>query len=80
MQESTKPANFTIDENATCVDTVLRYRAENPHHAAVPSPCERRVGQRHGCTVRRRVDAVAKGLIASGVAAGDRVALLSSTR
>ena len=30
MQESTKPANFTIDENATCVDTVLRYRAENP--------------------------------------------------
>lgn len=80
MQESTKPANFTIDENATCVDTVLRYRAENP-----TMPLFRRHvnGAWVNVTAAQfadEVDAVAKGLIASGVAAGDRVALLSSTR
>ena len=62
------------------MDTVLRYRAENP-----TMPLFRRHvnGAWVNVTAAQfadEVDAVAKGLIASGVAAGDRVAPLSSTR
>ncbi|GAB09537.1 long-chain fatty-acid--CoA ligase [Gordonia araii NBRC 100433] len=80
MIESSTPANFTIDESKTCVDTVLRYRAERP-----TMPLFRRYANGAWVNVTAgqfadEVDAVAKGLIASGVQPGDRVALLSSTR
>ncbi len=80
MQESTAAANFTIDASTTCVDTVLRYRAERP-----TMPLFRRFANGTWVNVTAaqfadEVDAVAKGLIASGVQPGDRVALLSSTR
>ncbi|QKT06881.1 long-chain fatty acid--CoA ligase [Gordonia sp. X0973] len=80
MRESTTPADYTVDEASTCVDTVLRYRTQRP-----TMPLFRRHANGAWVNVTAaqfadEVDAVAKGLIASGVKAGDRVALLSSTR
>ncbi|MFT4199863.1 AMP-dependent synthetase/ligase [Gordonia sp. (in: high G+C Gram-positive bacteria)] len=80
LKESSTSATFTIDESRTCVDTVLDYRAQRP-----TLPVFRRYANGAWVNVTAaqfadEVDAVAKGLVASGVKAGDRVALLSSTR
>ncbi|MFT3899680.1 MAG: long-chain fatty acid--CoA ligase [Gordonia sp. (in: high G+C Gram-positive bacteria)] len=80
LKEYSTPAHFTIDESRTCVDTVLDYRAKFP---AMPLFRRHENGAWVNVTAAQfadEVDAVAKGLIASGVKPGDRVALLSSTR
>ncbi|MFM9376512.1 AMP-dependent synthetase/ligase [Gordonia sp. VNK21] len=81
MQEYTTPSTFTVDDRATTVTRVQTLRRERP-----TMPVFKRRGESgNWITVTARdfadeVDAIAKGLIASGVDAGDRVALLSSTR
>ncbi|MGC4932489.1 AMP-dependent synthetase/ligase [Gordonia sp. DT30] len=80
MQEFTTPSDLTVDDKATTVDAILRYRAERP---TMPLFKRRSSGTWITVTAKHfadEVDAVAKGLIASGVAPGDRVAILSSTR
>ena len=80
MRELSVPASVHVDDGDTLSDTVFALADEHPDAVAV----------------RRRVDddwaevtyeafvaeivAVARGLIASGIAPGDRVALLSRTR
>lgn len=81
MQEFTAPSITTVDENATTITALQRYRKDRP---TLPL-FRRRADSGQWITVTAGafaddVDAVAKGLIAAGVSRGDRVALLSSTR
>ena len=80
MQQYSTPSTVSIEDKATTVDSILRYRAERP-----TMPMFKKRSDGHWITVTAKqfvdeVDAVAKGLIASGIAPGDRVAILSSTR
>ncbi|MDY6809463.1 AMP-binding protein [Gordonia sp. HNM0687] len=80
MQQYTTPSDLAIEDKATTVDSILRYRAERP---TMPLLRRRSGNQWINVTAKQfadEVDAVAKGLIASGVKQGDRVAILSSTR
>ncbi|WP_132993771.1 AMP-dependent synthetase/ligase [Gordonia zhaorongruii] len=81
MQEYTTPSITSIDPDATTITTIQRYRAERPDLPLF----KRRAGSGPWVTVTAAqfaddVDGVAKGLIAAGINAGDRVAILSSTR
>jgi long-chain acyl-CoA synthetase len=74
------PASFTIPDDASMADTVYRYEKESPNFV----PFQRLVnGNWTDVTAARfatEVAAAAKGLIASGIELGDRVAILSATR
>ncbi|GGF38493.1 AMP-dependent synthetase/ligase [Williamsia phyllosphaerae] len=78
--EATTPAKFVVADDASIIDAPLRYRSERPDLELF----RRRSGDTW-TTVKARefadqIDSAAKGLIGAGVAAGDRVAILSSTR
>ncbi len=80
MQQVSVPAGYDIPADATVLDTISRFREEDPGREMM-----RRITPQGWQSVSAKqfadqVDAVAKGLIASGVATGDRVGLLSSTR
>ena len=81
MQEYTTPSTLTVGDDVTTITRIQQLRRTNP-----TMPVFRRLGDSgHWLTVTAQqfaeeVDAVAKGLIASGITPGDRVALLSSTR
>ncbi|MGV9860796.1 AMP-dependent synthetase/ligase [Gordonia sp. NPDC003425] len=80
MQEYTTPSNLTIEEKATTVDAILRHREQRP---TLPALRRRVAGEWTTVTSKQfadEVDALAKGLIASGVVPGDRVAIMSATR
>ncbi|MCZ4563269.1 long-chain fatty acid--CoA ligase [Rhodococcus sp. IEGM 1401] len=80
MREYSVPASFTIPDDASMADTVYRYEKESPNFV----PFQRLVnGNWTDVTAARfatEVAAAAKGLIASGIELGDRVAILSATR
>ncbi|MBY4129155.1 long-chain fatty acid--CoA ligase [Rhodococcus fascians] len=80
MREYSVPASFTIPDDASMADTVFRYEKESPNFV----PFQRLVnGTWTDITAgqfAKEVTAVAKGLIASGIELGDRVAILSATR
>ncbi|MCF8588376.1 AMP-dependent synthetase/ligase [Gordonia liuliyuniae] len=81
MQEYTTPSITTVDPNTTTISKLQQYRAQRP---TLPL-FKRRSDGGNWVTVTAsqfgdEVDEIAKGLIAAGVNAGDRVALLSSTR
>ncbi|MDV6309684.1 AMP-dependent synthetase/ligase [Gordonia amicalis] len=80
QQQYATPSDLTIDEKANLVDSILRYRTERP---TMPLFRKRSHNQWINVTAKHfadEVDAVAKGLVASGIEPGDRVAILSSTR
>jgi len=80
VREYSVPASFTIPDDASMADTVYRYEKESPNFV----PFQRlENGNWTDITAARfatEVAAAAKGLIASGIELGDRVAILSATR
>ena len=80
MSEIAVPQSFSIPENTSMADSVFRHEKESPEFV----PFERLVdGKWVPVTARQfasEVRAVAKGLMASGIELGDRVAVLSATR
>ncbi|MCK8671844.1 long-chain fatty acid--CoA ligase [Rhodococcus sp. HM1] len=80
MSEISVPQSFSIPEDASMADSVFRHEKESPDFV----PFERLIdGTWTKVTAKEfaaQVRAVAKGLIASGIELGDRVAILSSTR
>ncbi|MDV6292491.1 AMP-dependent synthetase/ligase [Rhodococcus aetherivorans] len=80
MREFAVPQSFSIPEDASMADAVFRHEKESPTWV----PFERRVDGRWvsvtAAEFAAQVRGVAKGLMASGIELGDRVAILSSTR
>ena len=80
MREFSVPLNFTVPDDGSAVDAVYAHAEKNPTLALF----KRRTGGTWVDVTAREiaetVTAVAKGLIASGVGPGDRVALMSGTR
>lgn len=80
MLKFSNPATYTVPEDASMVASVFRYAKEQPGHV----PFQRRRGDTfYDVTSKQFADevtAVAKGLIASGIEADDRVAIMSPTR
>ncbi len=80
MTEYAVPASYTVSDDASLSDVVFRYADETPRLV----PFRRlRAGAWTDVTAAQfaeEVTALAKGLIASGVRHGDRVALMSPTR
>ncbi|MDM7490244.1 long-chain fatty acid--CoA ligase [Rhodococcus sp. CSLK01-03] len=80
MKEFAVPQSFSIPEDASMADAVFRHEKESPTWV----PFERRIDGRWvsvtAAEFAAQVRGVAKGLMASGIELGDRVAILSSTR
>ncbi len=80
MREFAVPTTYDLDESGILARLPRRRAAERPHHVSF----ERfENGQWHAVTAKTfaaAVTATAKGLIASGIQAGDRVAIMAGTR
>ena len=81
MREFSTPATYVVPPTGNLSDDVVRNAAEAPDVAVLsrPGPDGTWVDVT-SAEFLAEVSAVAKGLIAAGVGAGDRVALLSKTR
>jgi long-chain acyl-CoA synthetase len=80
VREYSVPATITLEPTENCTDAVFRNAAEAPDAVVFARP---HGGAWQDITAREfrdEVVAVAKGLVAAGVRAGDRVALMSKTR
>jgi long-chain acyl-CoA synthetase len=81
MREFEAPASYTIPEDANNSDNVFRYAKESP--AAVMFNVPDGTGgwrEVRAAEFAKAVTDVAKGLIASGIELGDRVAIMAATR
>ncbi|MFD4402816.1 AMP-dependent synthetase/ligase [Nocardia sp. NPDC058499] len=81
MREFEAPASYTIPEDANNSDAVFRHAKESPAAVVFNVP-DGRGGWRdvRAEEFAQSVTDVAKGLIASGVELGDRVAIMAATR
>lgn len=80
MREYSMPASFTVGEHENIVSSVYAHEADSPDHVIF-----RRVVNGSWVDVTcaeaaEQIRGVALGLIAEGIAPGDRVAILSATR
>ncbi|MFB8007910.1 AMP-dependent synthetase/ligase [Nocardia sp. NPDC056000] len=73
-------ASYTIAEGAALTDVVDNLERDSPDFVAFQIPEGSGWRDVTAAEFAAQVRAVAKGLIASGIAAGDRVALMSATR
>ncbi|SNS86690.1 AMP-dependent synthetase/ligase [Rhodococcoides kyotonense] len=80
MREYSVPASFTIPDDASMADTVFRYEKESPNLVPFQRLVDGAWSDVTAAQFAREVKGVAKGLIASGIELGDRVAILSATR
>lgn len=79
-REFTVPAPFTVDEHDNIVSSVYAHERDDPDHVIFQRLVD---GSWIDVTSRQAADQIrsaARGLIAQGIAPGDRVALLSATR
>jgi long-chain acyl-CoA synthetase len=80
VREYSVPATTAVGAEENLLDAVFRHATENPDAVAVKV---QRAGEWQPITCAefaQQITAVARGLVASGVQPGDRVALLSRTR
>jgi long-chain acyl-CoA synthetase len=80
VAEYSVPSSFTLPDDANLTDAVFGNAAEFPDNVAFDRKAGGGWQPVTSKTFAEEVKAIAAGLIASGVAAGDRVAVLSSTR
>ena len=80
MREFSVPASFTVGEHDNVVSSVFSHERDDPDHVIFQRLID---GAWTGVTCKEAADQIrsaALGLIAEGVAPGDRVAVLSATR
>ncbi|GAA4480212.1 long-chain fatty acid--CoA ligase [Rhodococcus olei] len=80
MREFSVPLNFAVPADGSAVDAVHTHAATTPNLVLFKRLAGGTWIDVTAAEIAEQVTAVAKGLIASGVAPGDRVALMSGTR
>ena len=80
MAEYSVPSSFTLPDDANLTDAVFGNAAEFPDNVAFDRKVDGSWQPVTSKTFAEEVKAIAAGLIAAGVGAGDRVAVMSSTR
>jgi long-chain acyl-CoA synthetase len=80
MREFNSPAKFSIPTDASAVDIVFDHRINAPDVVVYKRPVDGSWVDVTAAAFATQVENVAKGLIASGLEPGERVALMSSTR
>ncbi|HYT10161.1 MAG TPA: AMP-binding protein, partial [Mycobacteriales bacterium] len=80
MREFTVPATITVPDGARLTDAVVDNAREVPDLASFSRRTPSGWQDVTAAEFAREVDAVGRGLMAAGVQAGDRVALMSRTR
>ena len=80
MREFSSPASYVVPATGNLTDDVVDNARDHPGTAVLSRRVERGWAEVTAAEFLREVSAVAKGLLAAGVGAGDRVLLLSRTR
>jgi long-chain acyl-CoA synthetase len=80
VRDFSVPASFTVGEHDTVAATVFSHAADDPDHVVIQRLVDESWTDVTCAQVADQVRATALGLIAEGVQAGDRVAILSATR
>lgn len=80
MREFSVPASFTVGEHDTVAASVFSHEADDPDHVVIQRLVDGSWTDVTCAQVADQVRSTALGLIAEGVQAGDRVAILSATR
>src|SRR5690242_15610767 len=83
MREYSTPASVDISPSASLTDVVFERAASDPGRVVMRRRSAAGAAGWQNVTARQFADdvtALAKGLIAAGIATGDRVALMSRTR
>ena len=80
MREISVPASVRVGDDDTLSDTVFALADERPDAVALRRRVDDAWAEVTCAAFVAEIVAVARGLVASGIAPGDRVALLSRTR
>ena len=80
MRELSVPPTATVGADEALTDMVTRNAAEHPHDVGLRVQRDGRWTDVTHAEFAAEVAGLAKGLVAGGVQAGDRVALLATTR
>ena len=80
MHEFSVPASFTVGEHDNVASSVFAHERDDPDHAIIQRLIDGTWSDVTCAQVAAQVRSTALGLIAEGVGAGDRVAVLSATR
>ena len=80
MREFTVPASFTVEEHDNIVASVYSHEQDDPDHVIYQRLVDGVWTDMTCAQAARQIRGTALGLIAEGVNAGDRVAILSATR
>jgi long-chain acyl-CoA synthetase len=80
VQEYSSPATFEIPATAALSDAVSERAAATPDHVAFSRSVDGRWEPVTSRVFAEQVSALARGMVAAGVRAGDRVGILSKTR
>ncbi|MEO6879353.1 MAG: long-chain fatty acid--CoA ligase [Mycobacteriaceae bacterium] len=80
MREFSVPSAITVGDRENLTDAIFVHASSDPDRALFRRPSSGQWRDVSAATFAADVTGVAKGLLAAGVAAGERVALLCSTR